>query len=246
MRCPTPESSLRTRRSRSPREPSRWRRSAATASARARSGCAATVPVSMKMPVPMVEPRPMAVSERAVSTRLSCGAAVQVATIDSTERTANRRRSTDMGPRAGQRFAAPKYADARMGAQPTGCGPADRSRSRSGAPQRCRSFPYHPGLNGPTRATRPCRSPTAIGSQPGRCWRANIPGSMSRAEAMERMQKLLRAGVTSFIDLTEEGELPGYERCCPSSPSSTSAISACRSSITACPSRRRTWSDPGC
>ena len=38
---------------------------------------------------------------------------------------------------------------------------------------------------------------------------------MSRADAMERVQRLLAAGVTSFIDLTEEGELPEYEKLLP-------------------------------
>jgi ADP-ribosyl-[dinitrogen reductase] hydrolase len=38
---------------------------------------------------------------------------------------------------------------------------------------------------------------------------------MSRADAMERVQRLLAAGVTSFIDLTEEGELPEYQSLLP-------------------------------
>jgi ADP-ribosyl-[dinitrogen reductase] hydrolase len=38
---------------------------------------------------------------------------------------------------------------------------------------------------------------------------------MSRADAMERVQRLLAAGVTSFVDLTEEGELPEYDTLLP-------------------------------
>jgi ADP-ribosyl-[dinitrogen reductase] hydrolase len=38
---------------------------------------------------------------------------------------------------------------------------------------------------------------------------------MSRAEAMERVRKLLAAGITSFIDLTEEGEVPEYANLLP-------------------------------
>ena len=51
--------------------------------------------------------------------------------------------------------------------------------------------------------------------RPGQLLAGEYPGSMSRAEAMERVQKLLRAGVTSFIDLTEEGELPAYDALLP-------------------------------
>lgn len=50
---------------------------------------------------------------------------------------------------------------------------------------------------------------------PGRLLAGEYPGSMSRADAMARIEKLLRAGVTSFIDLTEEGELPEYDNLLP-------------------------------
>jgi len=46
--------------------------------------------------------------------------------------------------------------------------------------------------------------------EPGRLLAGEYPGSSSRAEAMDRVQRLLRAGVDTFIDLTEEGEMPGY------------------------------------
>jgi ADP-ribosylglycohydrolase/protein-tyrosine phosphatase len=53
--------------------------------------------------------------------------------------------------------------------------------------------------------------PNSYWVQPGRLLAGEYPGSMSRADAMERVQRLVRAGVTSFIDLTEQGELPEYE-----------------------------------
>jgi ADP-ribosyl-[dinitrogen reductase] hydrolase len=57
--------------------------------------------------------------------------------------------------------------------------------------------------------------PNSYWVQPGRLAAGEYPGSMSRADAMERVRKLLAAGVTSFIDLTEEGELPGYDNLLP-------------------------------
>jgi protein-tyrosine phosphatase/ADP-ribosylglycohydrolase len=57
--------------------------------------------------------------------------------------------------------------------------------------------------------------PNSYWVRPGRLLAGEYPGSMSRAEAMERVEKLLRAGVTSFIDLTEDGELPEYENLLP-------------------------------
>jgi protein-tyrosine phosphatase/ADP-ribosylglycohydrolase len=52
--------------------------------------------------------------------------------------------------------------------------------------------------------------PNAYWVDPGRLLAGDYPGSMSQPEAMERVQALLRAGIRSFIDLTEEGELPEY------------------------------------
>jgi ADP-ribosylglycohydrolase/protein-tyrosine phosphatase len=57
--------------------------------------------------------------------------------------------------------------------------------------------------------------PNSYWVQPGRLLAGEYPGSMSRAEAMERVRRLLTAGITSFIDLTEEGEVPEYERLLP-------------------------------
>jgi ADP-ribosylglycohydrolase/protein-tyrosine phosphatase len=57
--------------------------------------------------------------------------------------------------------------------------------------------------------------PNSYWVQPGALLAGEYPGSMSRADAMERVRKLLAAGITSFIDLTEEGELPEYEKLLP-------------------------------
>lgn len=46
--------------------------------------------------------------------------------------------------------------------------------------------------------------------EPGRLLAGEYPGSNSRAEALDRVQRLLRAGIDTFIDLTEEGEMPAY------------------------------------
>lgn len=50
---------------------------------------------------------------------------------------------------------------------------------------------------------------------PGRLLVGEYPGSVSRAAAMERLRAFLSAGVTCFVDLTEPGELPSYERLLP-------------------------------
>lgn len=52
--------------------------------------------------------------------------------------------------------------------------------------------------------------PNSYWVEPGRLLAGEYPGSSSRAEAMDRVQRLLRAGVDTFIDLTEEDEMPGY------------------------------------
>src|SRR3954471_12280768 len=50
---------------------------------------------------------------------------------------------------------------------------------------------------------------------PGRLLAGEYPGSSSRSDAMAKLQRLLAAGVTSFVDLTEDHELPAYERLLP-------------------------------
>lgn len=61
----------------------------------------------------------------------------------------------------------------------------------------------------------PSPLPNSYWVQPGRLLAGEYPGSMSRADAMERVQRLLRAGIDSFVDLTEEGELPAYDSLLP-------------------------------
>jgi len=53
--------------------------------------------------------------------------------------------------------------------------------------------------------------PNSYWVRPGQLLAGEYPGSMSRAEATERVQKLVHAGVNSFVDLTEEGEMPAYD-----------------------------------
>jgi ADP-ribosyl-[dinitrogen reductase] hydrolase len=50
---------------------------------------------------------------------------------------------------------------------------------------------------------------------PGRLLVGEYPGSASRAAAMDRLRRFLRAGVTCFVDLTELAELPSYEPLLP-------------------------------
>lgn len=57
----------------------------------------------------------------------------------------------------------------------------------------------------------PVPLPNCYWVRPGQLLAGEYPGSMSRSEATERVQKLLHAGVNSFIDLTEEGEMPAYD-----------------------------------
>jgi ADP-ribosylglycohydrolase len=52
--------------------------------------------------------------------------------------------------------------------------------------------------------------PNSYWVEPGRLLAGEYPGHMSAVEAAERIQRLLNAGVNTFIDLTEEGELPSY------------------------------------
>ena len=46
---------------------------------------------------------------------------------------------------------------------------------------------------------------------PGRVLAGEYPGGSSLTETTNRLQKLLAAGVTLFVDLTGEGELPKYQ-----------------------------------
>lgn len=51
--------------------------------------------------------------------------------------------------------------------------------------------------------------PNSYWVEPGRLLAGEYPGSL-RGEPQERIEALLRAGITSFVDLTGEGELPAY------------------------------------
>jgi hypothetical protein len=50
---------------------------------------------------------------------------------------------------------------------------------------------------------------------PGRILAGEYPGAEDDATARERLQRLAAAGVVSFVDLTEEGELPPYSHLLP-------------------------------
>jgi hypothetical protein len=64
--------------------------------------------------------------------------------------------------------------------------------------------------------------------EPGRLLAGEYPGTASRADTMERLGRLLGAGVTYFIDLTEPGELTPYEQFLPreSGPGRTGVLYA--------------------
>ena len=74
---------------------------------------------------------------------------------------------------------------------------------------------------------------------PGRLLAGEYPGASSRSETMTRLQRLLTAGVSSFLDLTEDHEMPPYDRMFADVTSSPCATAAYRSPITAFPSRPR-------
>jgi ADP-ribosylglycohydrolase len=61
--------------------------------------------------------------------------------------------------------------------------------------------------------------PNSYWVEPGRLLAGEYPGPVSQAEAMDRIQRLLAAGVNTFIDLTEEGELPSYLSLLPATAS---------------------------
>lgn len=53
--------------------------------------------------------------------------------------------------------------------------------------------------------------PDSYWVEPGALLAGEYPGSWEEATAATRLGALREAGVTSFLDLTEEGELPPYE-----------------------------------
>lgn len=63
----------------------------------------------------------------------------------------------------------------------------------------------------PVDDNAPSPIPNSYWVKPGKLLAGEYPGAGSRAETMQRLQKLVRAGVDSFVDLTEEEELPAYK-----------------------------------
>lgn len=63
-----------------------------------------------------------------------------------------------------------------------------------------------------TKASAPVPIPNSYWVSPGRLLAGEYPGATSRADAMLRLQRLLQSGVNSFLDLTEEDELPPYHK----------------------------------
>jgi ADP-ribosyl-[dinitrogen reductase] hydrolase len=56
----------------------------------------------------------------------------------------------------------------------------------------------------------PSPIPNSFWIEPGRLLAGEYPGSPSSEESIERLEVLVEAGVSYFLDLTQEGELPGY------------------------------------
>lgn len=76
-------------------------------------------------------------------------------------------------------------------------------------------------VNTPDAANRPPPPlPNSYWVEAGRLLAGEYPGSASRADTLERLRRLLAAGVTCFLDLTESGELAAYEQLLPTEPRS--------------------------
>lgn len=63
--------------------------------------------------------------------------------------------------------------------------------------------------------TPPSPIPNSYWVMPGRLLAGEHPSGTSRSDSMVRLKRLLDAGVTSFLDLTEEDELPSYHTMLP-------------------------------
>ncbi len=63
--------------------------------------------------------------------------------------------------------------------------------------------------------TRPSPIPNSYWVLPGRLLAGEHPSGTSRSDSMARLKRLLDAGITSFLDLTEEDELPAYHTLLP-------------------------------
>lgn len=66
-----------------------------------------------------------------------------------------------------------------------------------------------------TRGSRALPIANSYWVEPGRLLAGEYPGSQSQSETLDRIQRLLRAGVNTFIDLTEAGELAPYASLLP-------------------------------
>lgn len=69
-------------------------------------------------------------------------------------------------------------------------------------------------MGAPSRSDTP-PLPNTYWVEPGRLLAGEYPGSNSRADTMERLRRLLAAGITYFLDLTEPGELLPYDLMLP-------------------------------
>ena len=61
-----------------------------------------------------------------------------------------------------------------------------------------------------TESTRDRPLPNSYWVIPGRLLAGEYPGDFDRAQTRRRLMRLREAGIGSFVDLTEEGELPPY------------------------------------
>jgi ADP-ribosylglycohydrolase len=103
---------------------------------------------------------------------------------------------------------------------------ADRLQALAGDEQGLRrraASPYHSKVSQSQAPVRfpPTPIPNSYWVQPGRLLAGEYPGIPARASTLDRMQRLLRAGVTAFIDLTAEGELDSYVQLLPGDGSVT-------------------------
>lgn len=62
-----------------------------------------------------------------------------------------------------------------------------------------------------TKSAPPTPLPNTYWVDPGRLLAGEYPGTSSRGDTADRVKRLVEAGVTFFLDLTEKGELKSYE-----------------------------------
>ena len=67
----------------------------------------------------------------------------------------------------------------------------------------------------PPNSTQDRPLPNSYWVVPDRVLAGEYPGALDEAEARLRLRRLREAGIDSFIDLTEEGELPPYRHLLP-------------------------------